>query len=108
MAAGRLLETGHQAQAGGLAGTGRPEHGKELAVRDVKIDRIDGFDGTEMARDVFEQDGGGHGISVALALFAPNGAAPHLPAGILSPRKRGEERWTQCSAPLTRSFAGTE
>ena len=63
MAGGRLLETGHQPQAGGLAGAGWAEHGEELAGRDFKIDSIDGAHSAEMARDVFEQDGGGHGLA---------------------------------------------
>ena len=60
MAVGRLLETGHQAQAGGLAGAGGAEHGEELAGRDLQIDRIDGADLAEMARYVLETNGG-HG-----------------------------------------------
>ncbi len=56
-ARGRLLETGDQAQAGGLAGTGRAEHGEELARHDVEIDRVDGAHAAEMARDFLEGNG---------------------------------------------------
>jgi hypothetical protein len=40
MARVRLLESGDQAQARGLARAGRPEHGKELAVFDLEADVV--------------------------------------------------------------------
>ena len=57
MAGRRLLEAGDQAQAGRLARARRPEHGEELARRDVEVDAVDGADGAEMAGDAAEGDG---------------------------------------------------
>ena len=48
----RLLEAGDQAQAGGLARARWPEHGEELARRDVEVDAIDGAHRAEMAANV--------------------------------------------------------
>ncbi|MNW08130.1 hypothetical protein D3C71_2048600 [compost metagenome] len=56
-AAVRLLEAGDQAQAGGLARTGRPEHGEEFAVIDVDADLVDGLDLAEGAGNLGELDG---------------------------------------------------
>ncbi|MNO97278.1 hypothetical protein D3C76_889790 [compost metagenome] len=55
-AAVRLLEAGDQAQAGGLARTGRPEHGEEFAVIDVDADLVDGLDLAEAAGNLGELD----------------------------------------------------
>ena len=55
-AAGRLLESGDQAQAGGLARTGRTEHGEELAVRDLERDLADGEHVAERPADRMERD----------------------------------------------------
>ena len=41
----RLFKTGDQAQTGGFAGTGRAQHGKELAVLDVDGNPVYGFHG---------------------------------------------------------------
>ena len=38
---GRRLEAGDHPQHGGLAGAGRAEHGEELAVADLEVDRVD-------------------------------------------------------------------
>jgi len=58
MAACGLLEAGNQPEAGGLAGTGRAEHGEELAGRDLQIDAIHSADLAEMARHLLETNGG--------------------------------------------------
>ena len=58
----RLLEAGNQAQAGGLARAGRPEHGEELAFSDVESDAIDGADRAEVAAAVDESNGWRHGL----------------------------------------------
>ncbi len=58
----RLLEAGHQAQAGGLAGAGRPEHREEFTLGDGEIHAVDGAHGAEMAGHLLEQNGG-HGGS---------------------------------------------
>ena len=58
----RLLEAGNEAQAGGLAGARRPEHGEELAFGDVEGDAVDGADRAEMAAAVDESNGGRHGL----------------------------------------------
>jgi hypothetical protein len=42
------------AEAGGLAGTGRAEHGEELALGNVEIDLVDCLHIAEMARHVAE------------------------------------------------------
>jgi hypothetical protein len=39
-------------------------------------------------------------------LSTGGGAAPHLPAGILSPYERGEESWCGAGDPLSLSFTG--
>jgi len=44
---GGQLEAGDQAQHGGLAGSGGPEHREELAVGDVEVDSVDGGDRAE-------------------------------------------------------------
>ena len=44
-----LLEAGNEAQARRLARAGRPEHGEELAFRDVEGHVIDGADRAEVA-----------------------------------------------------------
>ncbi|MNN42007.1 hypothetical protein D3C81_1561590 [compost metagenome] len=61
--AGRgLLETGDQAQAGGLARAGRAEHGEEFAVLDVNGHPVNGLHVAELAGDLGElNSGGGHG-----------------------------------------------
>ena len=56
----RLLEAGDQAQAGGLARAGWPEHGEELTLADVEIDSVDSPDRAEVTRHLLEGDGCGH------------------------------------------------
>ncbi|MCY1178138.1 hypothetical protein D9M73_184770 [compost metagenome] len=61
-AGSRLLEAGDQAQAGGLAGAGRAEHGEEFAVPDIDGHPVDGLHLAELAGDLGElNSGGGHG-----------------------------------------------
>ena len=52
----RLLEAGHEPKRSGLAATGRPEQGEELALADLEVDRIDRRDRTEALRRVAELD----------------------------------------------------
>ncbi|EKD60303.1 MAG: hypothetical protein ACD_54C00824G0001 [uncultured bacterium] len=62
---GWRFKAGNQPQAGGFAGTGRAKHGKERALGNGQIHRIDGFHrgrgGAEMARDGAEFYCCGHG-----------------------------------------------
>ncbi|MNN47592.1 hypothetical protein D3C81_1620200 [compost metagenome] len=66
-AGGRLLEAGDQAQAGGLAGTGRAEHGEELAVTDFDGYPVDGTHVAVVTADVGELDGCGHAGAARVA-----------------------------------------
>jgi hypothetical protein len=50
VAFGGLLESGDEAQAGGLARTGRPQHGKKLAIENLQIDPVQGFHITVVTR----------------------------------------------------------
>jgi len=43
-----MFETGHQAQQGGFAATGRPQQGNELAVVDLKIQTVEHRFATEL------------------------------------------------------------
>src|SRR5262245_23479705 len=56
----RLLETGNEAQAGGLARAGRAEHGEEFALGDIEGHAVDGPHRAEMAADIREFDGWRH------------------------------------------------
>jgi hypothetical protein len=60
MAAGRLLEAGHQAQTRGLARTGWAEHGEEFALGNLEVHAIDGAHGAEVAGNIVEENGGRH------------------------------------------------
>ncbi|MCY1240961.1 hypothetical protein D9M72_538370 [compost metagenome] len=60
MAAGRLLEAGHQAETRGLARAGGTEHGEEFALGDFEVHAIDGAHGAEVAGNIVEENGGGH------------------------------------------------
>ncbi|MNT46157.1 hypothetical protein D3C72_1827840 [compost metagenome] len=55
-----LLETGDQAQAGGLARARGTEHGEELAILDVDGHPVDGLDLAEDAGDTGELHCEGH------------------------------------------------
>ncbi len=57
MATCRLLETGDQPEAGGLAGAGRAEHGEEFAGRDFQVDAVHSANLAEMARHLLETNG---------------------------------------------------
>ncbi len=54
LTSGGPVKTCDHSQAGGLARTGRPQHGKELAIPDLKRDAIHGFHILEMAADVIK------------------------------------------------------
>ena len=49
VARSRLLKTRHQSQAGGLAGTGRPQHAEELALVNRQVDLVHRLDRAEVA-----------------------------------------------------------
>ena len=73
-AAGGFFEPRDQPQAGGFPRAGGAEHGKEAALGDGQVNTIDRADGrrgrAEMAKDVQEFDGSGHGISAGCAFIA--------------------------------------
>ncbi|MCY1280138.1 hypothetical protein D9M70_289160 [compost metagenome] len=57
----RLFKTGNQAQTGGLARAGRPQHGEKLAVLDVDGNPVYGFHFAELTGNVGELDCKRHG-----------------------------------------------
>src|SRR4029078_12238844 len=58
----RLLETGNEAQAGGLARAGRAEHSEEFALGDIEGHAVDGPHRPKMAADIHESNGRRHGL----------------------------------------------
>ncbi|MNS96271.1 hypothetical protein D3C72_1305620 [compost metagenome] len=60
----RLLEASDQPQAGSLARARGAEHREELAVMNVDGHPVDGLDLGEVARNVGELDGKGHGAKL--------------------------------------------
>jgi hypothetical protein len=60
-ACARLFETGDQAQTGGFARAGRPQHGEKLAVLDVDGNPVNGFHFAELTGNVGELDCKRHG-----------------------------------------------
>ena len=77
----RLLETGNEAQAGGLARAGRAEHGEEFALGDIEGHAVDGPHRAEMAADIHEFDGWRHWLRI-------RGSGPTL-------KGRAELCWTR-------------
>src|SRR6478672_3005690 len=59
----RLLETGNEAQAGGLARSGRAEHSEEFTLRNVEGDAVYSPHRAEMAADIYESNGWRHGAA---------------------------------------------
>src|SRR5690606_9956146 len=51
----RMLETRHHPQQGGLAATGGPQEGNELAVKNVQIQRIQHFFAVELFGEIAQR-----------------------------------------------------
>src|SRR5262249_31875788 len=91
----RLLETGNEAQAGGLARPGRAEHGEEFALGDIEGHAVDGPHRAEMAADIHEFDGWRHWLRI-------RGSGPTL-------KGRAEFCWTRYLPIMAiKSFAHCE